>query len=95
MCNPPFYVSDEEMQRLTAEKELPPHAVSFGISTNNTGFRKNKQWLTRSVTFMLLMRRDKSQTCTGAPNEMVTPGGEAAFVIRMIRESKQYAQQMS
>jgi len=27
MCNPPFYVSDEEMQRLTAEKELPPHAV--------------------------------------------------------------------
>lgn len=29
MCNPPFYASDEEMQRLTEDKDLPPHAVSW------------------------------------------------------------------
>lgn len=55
MCNPPFYVSDEEMERLTSEKELPPNA-----------------------------------TCTGAPNEMITQGGEIAFVKRMIRQSQTY-----
>ncbi|KAK9893468.1 hypothetical protein P389DRAFT_175007 [Cystobasidium minutum MCA 4210] len=60
MCNPPFYASDEEMQRLTEDKDLPPHA-----------------------------------TCTGAPNEMVTAGGEEAFVARMITESRGHGTRVS
>ncbi|KFY57897.1 hypothetical protein V497_05154 [Pseudogymnoascus sp. VKM F-4516 (FW-969)] len=34
-----------------------------------------------------LKSRPPSSVCTGAPSEMVTPGGETAFVARMIAES--------
>ncbi|KAH7101503.1 hypothetical protein BKA62DRAFT_703169 [Auriculariales sp. MPI-PUGE-AT-0066] len=52
MCNPPFYQSEEDMQRRAASKESPALTVY-----------------------------------TGAATESVTPGGEVAFVEKMIRES--------
>ncbi|OLL25322.1 putative methyltransferase-like protein [Neolecta irregularis DAH-3] len=45
-----------------------------------------------SVEEMLQSAREKSypafSSCTGSESEMITPGGEAAFVARMIEESK-------
>ncbi|EST04521.2 Centromere protein O [Kalmanozyma brasiliensis GHG001] len=52
MCNPPFYLSAEEMDRSAQFKKQPANAV-----------------------------------CHGTRSEMVTTGGEVAFVRRMIAES--------
>ncbi|EPQ31487.1 uncharacterized protein PFL1_00822 [Pseudozyma flocculosa PF-1] len=52
MCNPPFYLSEEDMRYSASFKTAKPNAV-----------------------------------CHGSENEMVTEGGEVAFVLRMVRES--------
>jgi 23S rRNA A1618 N6-methylase RlmF len=71
MCNPPFYSSQEEIASLAASKELTPHAVSFSSLFSGTNKTDNSL----------------PQVCTGAEMEMITPGGEVAFVARMIEES--------
>lgn len=52
MCNPPFYGSEEDMDRSSALKGSSPSAI-----------------------------------CTGAEVEMICPGGDAGFVLRMVEES--------
>lgn len=52
VCNPPFFVSEEEMQRGTELKAEEAHAAG-----------------------------------TAAANELITPGGEVAFVKQMITDS--------
>lgn len=71
MCNPPFYTSHDEMLQSAEAKQRPPSSVSLTIHHFNPDDK------------MLIIM----QTCTGAEVEMVTPGGEVAFVTRMIEES--------
>ncbi|KAB8234106.1 DUF890 domain protein [Aspergillus alliaceus] len=60
MCNPPFYVSREELVYSAQAKKRPPFS-----------------------------------TCTGAEVEVVTQGGEVAFVSRMIEESLHLRERVS
>lgn len=71
MCNPPFYESAEEMQQLSEQKDVGPSAVSWSF-------------VSRAKTDAHDIR---GQVCTGAPTEMVTKGGEVAFVSQMVQES--------
>jgi 23S rRNA A1618 N6-methylase RlmF len=52
MCNPPFYTSEDAMQRSEAQKAVAPRAI-----------------------------------LTASNNELISAGGEVAFVSRMIQES--------
>lgn len=72
MCNPPFYESAEEMQQLSEQKDIGPSAVRLSFSSR-----------TRSIAYTIL-----DQVCTGAATEMVTKGGEVAFVSQMVQESQ-------
>ena len=81
MCNPPFYASRDEMIASARAKERPPFSVSH--------YKLCKQITDKPP---IAERRQKYknahlQACTGAEIEMVTPGGEIAFVTRMIDES--------
>lgn len=77
MCNPPFYASHEEMMQSTEAKARPPSSVSILIALPSQ---------MKTQTHCL-------QTCTGTEVEMVTPGGEVAFVTRMIDESQRLRNQ--
>lgn len=79
MCNPPFYGSAEEIASSEAGKARLPFAVSMlclpvsrFVHTTSSTDRRNDV---------------RVQVCTGAENEMITPGGEVAFVSRMIQET--------
>lgn len=73
MCNPPFYSSEAEIFQLASNKQFTPHAVRPSFPSSFSFARR----LTRLIL----------QVCTGAETEMITPGGEVAFVKRMIEES--------
>ncbi|KAJ5191360.1 uncharacterized protein N7498_010345 [Penicillium cinerascens] len=57
----------------------------------NPPFYASHEEMTQSAEFK---SEKPSQTCTGADMEMVTPGGEVAFVTRMIEESMQLRTQV-
>ena len=75
LCNPPFYASTEEATQSAAAKELLPNAVRSTIPT-----------IPKTIILKILILYSH-QICTGADVEMITPGGEEAFVRKMVEES--------
>lgn len=71
MCNPPFYSSRKEVLQSAEAKEFGPNAVRCAYRGN----------------YCVFMTDYYVQVCTGADVEMITPGGEAAFVCKMVHES--------
>ncbi|KAG7442852.1 uncharacterized protein BT62DRAFT_360502 [Guyanagaster necrorhizus] len=59
---------------------------SFSFTMCNPPFYASLDEVTLSAEGKAM---DPNAVCTGAPVEMVTPDGEAAFVCQMVRESKQ------
>ncbi|KAK0194490.1 hypothetical protein F5146DRAFT_926534 [Armillaria mellea] len=59
---------------------------SFSFTMCNPPFYASLDEVTLSAEGKAM---DPNAVCTGAPVEMVTPGGEAAFVRQIVRESKQ------
>ncbi|KAK0498830.1 hypothetical protein EDD18DRAFT_1153999 [Armillaria luteobubalina] len=59
---------------------------SFSFTMCNPPFYASLDEVTLSAEGKAM---DPNAVCTGAPVEMVTPGGEAAFVRQILRESKQ------
>ena len=102
MCNPPFYESTEEMLVSAQQKRRPPNSVSASTSyfpplpfsatypnqlpNIRPSPRKDSLSINKGVSF--------GQACTGAEIEMVTPGGEVAFVHRLIAESIELKEQV-
>ena len=80
MCNPPFYESLQELVESAKTKQKPPFSVSNEFVSASKAARKG-------TPKILIMPYE--QACTGAEVEMVTPGGEVAFVSKMIKESLQ------
>ena len=66
--------------------EVSVSNISFGFSMCNPPFYASRQEVLESAEAKEIGPR---AVCTGADNEMITPGGEVAFVRRMIHESLQ------
>jgi 23S rRNA A1618 N6-methylase RlmF len=79
MCNPPFYASSLEMKQSLEIKSAPPSAVSSSITP---------------CFFRFLISLTILKVCTGSENEMVTDGGEATFISKMIQESMKVQNQI-
>lgn len=76
MCNPPFYGSTEEVERSAEGKAMEPNAVRSNTCFTSSFDADVDLW-------------NRIQVCTGAEVELITPGGESAFVRRMVEESLQ------
>jgi 23S rRNA A1618 N6-methylase RlmF len=74
MCNPPFYENEDQIQTSRAMKEFDPPAVnSVFLNPHNSADPRPR----------------KNKVCTGARNEMITDGGEIAFIRQILSESKE------
>lgn len=85
MCNPPFYTSSAELKQSAEQKEREPFSVSVTSSTS----RAKQLYTTRPIPRAYRSVLTYMKACTGAEMEMVTSGGEVAFVKQMIDESLQ------
>lgn len=85
MCNPPFYTSPDELKQSAEQKEQEPFSVSVTSSTS----RAKQLYTTHPIPLASRPVLTFMKTCTGADVEMVTRGGEVAFVKQMIDESLQ------
>lgn len=85
MCNPPFYASSDELKQSAQQKEQEPFSVSFISPTS----RARQLYRTHPIPPTYRPVLTYMKTCTGAAVEMVTSGGEVAFVKQMIDESLQ------
>lgn len=83
MCNPPFYTSFNELKQSAEQKEQEP----FSVSVTNPTSRAKQLYTTHPIPLTYHPVLTCMKTCTGAAVEMVTRGGEVAFVKQMIDES--------
>ncbi|KAI8064564.1 hypothetical protein BC940DRAFT_276770 [Gongronella butleri] len=84
MCNPPFFASEEEVREGEINKELEPSAVR-----NHRKIGEKKEPFDAFPPPFFFW-----QVCTGSTSEMITDGGEVAFIRRMILESLRYRERI-
>ncbi|TRM63083.1 hypothetical protein BD626DRAFT_569145 [Schizophyllum amplum] len=94
MCNPPFYASAAEIAASAAGKARPAAgARRVGVrQASRVSSSRTTPEPTGKVGIDVDVEMDAPTALAGAPVEMVTPGGESAFVARMIAESVQYSE---
>jgi 23S rRNA (adenine1618-N6)-methyltransferase len=82
MCNPPFFASAEQAQQanITKNLKLARHQNKRQSASKNQGQGS--------------VASDGKLNFAGQANELYCPGGELAFIRKMIEESKNYAQQV-
>lgn len=106
MCNPPFYASADEARYANEKKvnNLARHRAAKGLAENNpapaedevkeAALDSSDPWAKAKKVASESRAENSARNFGGQNAELWVEGGESAFIERMARESKRYADQV-